>query len=140
MFYVDTSVWVSAITEEAKSENVRLWLQQFDSDELAISDWVVAEFSSALSVKIRTGQITSEQRALALGAFSTLVHDSLSILPIKGNHFRSAAVFADNHMTGLRAGDALHLAVAADHGAIVCTLDATMVTAGLLLGIETIVP
>lgn len=140
MYYVDTSVWVAAITEEAKSDDVRLWLEKFDSEIVAISDWVVAEFSSALSVKIRTGQITLEQRAVALGAFSTLVSESLSTLPIKSSHFQSAALYADNHLTGLRASDALHLAIAADSGALVCTLDTTMAAAGSLLGIETILP
>jgi len=140
MFYVDTSIWISAVTEEAKSEDVRSWFSEFDSEKLAISDWVVAEFSSALSLKIRTGQITLEQRAIALGAFSTAVHESLSVLPVMSSHFRSAAVFADNHLTGLRASDALHLAVAADHGAAVCTLDKVMITAGVFLGIETFAP
>lgn len=140
MFYVDTSVWVSSITHEAKSEDVRSWLTRFNSEELAISDWVVTEFSSALSLKVRTGQISLEQRAAALGTFSTAVHNSLKILPIETSHFRSAALFADNHLTRLRAGDALHLAVAADHGAIVCTLDAVMISAGALLGIETVAP
>lgn len=140
MFYIDTSAWVSAVTEEAKSEHVRSWLNQFEPEELAISDWVLVEFSSALSLKIRTGHFTQEQRAVALGAFSTAVRDSLSLLSVESNHFRSAAVFADNHLTGLRASDALHLAVAADHGTVVCTLDAVMLTAGRLLGIETISP
>jgi len=140
MFYVDTSVWVAAIAEEAKSDDVRSWLGRFDSEEVVISDWVVTEFSSALSLKIRTGQIRLEQRAAALSAFSNLVSDSLSTLPVKTRHFRSAALFTDNHLTGLRASDALHLAVAAENGAAVCTLDATMASAGPLLGIETIVP
>lgn len=140
MFYVDTSVWVSAITKEPRSDDVWRWLEEFSDERFTISEWVVAEFSSALAVKLRTGQITLEQRAIALSEFSTTVSESLKILPIKSSHFRSAAVFADNYRIGLRAADALHLAVAADFGAVVCTLDTTMMAAGPLLGIETVTP
>lgn len=140
MFYIDTSVWVSAITEEPKSGNVWLWFEKFAAEKFAISDWVVTEFSSALSVKIRTGQITMEQRASALREFSATVNDSLQILPIRSGHFQSAALFADNHLTGLRAADALHVAVAADYGAIICSLDSTMTKAASLLGLEAVVP
>ena len=92
MFYVDTSIWISAVKKEAKSEDVRSWLDELGSKILVISDWVVAEFSSALSLKIKTGQISIEQRAIALGAFSTAIHDSVNVLPVKSSHFRSAAV------------------------------------------------
>jgi uncharacterized protein len=138
MLYVDTSVWVTSIVEEPRSIDVRSWMEQADPGELAISDWVLAEFSSALSLKVRTKQLDLDQRAAALGAFSAVISASLNILSISGRHFRSAAQFADNHATGIRAGDALHLAVAADHGAAVCTLDFTLAAAGPMLGIETI--
>src|SRR5262245_55727646 len=137
MSYVDTPVWVASIIEEPKSDEVRTWLLQTDPEEIAVSDWVVAEFSSALSVKVRTGQIDVEQRAEALGAFTSTVTESLYVLPILAGHFRTAARFANSHLSGLRAGDALHLAVAGGYGSAVCTLDRTLATAGPLFGIET---
>jgi uncharacterized protein len=136
MIYIDTPVWVVSIVEEPKSDDVRSWLQQTDPEEIAVSDWVVTEFSSALSVKMRTGQIDAEQRAAALGAFTSTVTESLYLLPIMAGHFRAAASYADNHFSGLRAGDALHLAVAGGYGASLCTLDKTLAAAGSLLGIE----
>ncbi|HWX27774.1 MAG TPA: hypothetical protein VNZ53_10105 [Steroidobacteraceae bacterium] len=39
-------------------------------------------------------------------------------------------------MLGLRAGDALHLAVCADHGATLCTLDHRLSDAGSALGVN----
>jgi uncharacterized protein len=137
MFYIDTPVWVASIVEESKSNDVRAWLLQTAPEEIAVSDWVVTEFSSALSVKVRTGQIDVEQQAAALVAFTTTVTESLYVLPILAGHFRTAARFANNHFSGLRAGDALHLAVARDYGATVCTLDKTLATAGPMFGIET---
>jgi uncharacterized protein len=52
--------------------------------------------------------------------------------------FRTAARFADQHALGLRAGDALHLAICADHGATLCTLDRRLSEAGPALGVKTI--
>ena len=48
-----------------------------------------------------------------------------------------AARFADQYALGLRAGDALHLAICADRGAIICTLDRRLAEAALALGVET---
>src|SRR5205807_6668753 len=95
------------------------------------------EFSSALSIKLRTGQINARHRADALAMFTRLSADSLAILPVSGLQFRAAARFADQHALGLRAGDALHLAICADHGATLCTLDRRLGEAGLALGVKT---
>jgi len=57
------------------------------------------------------------------------------VLPVTGSQFRAAARFADQHALGLRAGDALHLAVASEHGATVHTLDQRLADAGPVLGV-----
>jgi hypothetical protein len=43
----------------------------------------------------------------------------------------------DQQGLGLRAGDALHLAVAAEHGATLWTLDVRLAEAGPVLGVAT---
>ena len=48
-----------------------------------------------------------------------------------------AARFADQYELGLRAGDALHLAICVDHGATLCTLDRRLSGAGSALGVKT---
>jgi len=138
--YVDTSVLVAALTAEVKTPDVQTWLAAQSAGELVISDWVSTEFSSALSLKLRTGQITVKQRADALALFNQFRTESLVLLPVSPLHFRMAAQMADNHALGLRAGDALHLAVAADVGAILVTLDQTQAAAGEALGVPTGLP
>jgi predicted nucleic acid-binding protein len=69
--------------------------------------------------------------------FTRLAAESLSMLPIGAAQFRRAASFADRYELGLRAGDALHLAICADHGATLCTLDRRLAEAGTALGVPT---
>ncbi len=59
------------------------------------------------------------------------------MLPVTGAHFRGAAKFVDQHTLGLRAGDAIHLATASEHGATVHTLDRRLSAAGPVLGVPT---
>src|SRR5689334_1273092 len=123
MLYLDTPLLVAAFTNEAETERIQHWLGRQPEDNLAISDWVATEFTSALSIKLRTGQIDANDRAEVLAKFAQLAADSLTVVPVSRLQFRRAARFADQHTLGLRAGDALHLAVCADHGATLCTLD-----------------
>jgi predicted nucleic acid-binding protein len=88
-----------------------------------------------MAIKLRTGQIGLEQRAAALAIFNKLVAESFTVLGVTGGQFRTAAKFADQHALGLRAGDALHLAVASEHGATVHTLDRRLAEAGPALGV-----
>jgi len=121
--YLDTSLLVAALTNEVESERIQDWLADQSAETLAISDWVITEFSAALSVKLRTGQIGPDHRARALALFTRMMADSFMVLPVSVPHFRTAARFADRYDFGLRAGDALHLALAAEYGATLCTLD-----------------
>jgi uncharacterized protein len=136
MLYLDTSLLVAALTNETETERMQRWLGQQQADELAISDWVVTEFSSALSIKLRAGQINKNQRAEVLSLFTRLATDSLAVVPVSRLEFRTAARFADQHALGLRAGDALHLAICTDHGATLCTLDRRLANAGSALGVK----
>jgi predicted nucleic acid-binding protein len=136
--YLDTSVLVAALTNEAETARMQTWLGERHKGALAISGWVMTEFSSALALKLRSGRIEPVHRADALATLARLVADSLGILPVSAPQLYMAARFADRHELGLRAGDALHLAICADLGATLCTLDRRLAEAGAVLGVSTL--
>lgn len=140
MYYLDTSLLVAALTPEARTGGIQQWLADQSPDELHISDWVITEFSSALSIKLRAEHLTEAHRAEALAGFTSLVEDSFGVLSVSREDFRTAAHFADQANIGLRAGDALHLAIASAHGATLCTLDQKLLQAAPAMAVSTTQP
>jgi uncharacterized protein len=138
MLYIDTSVLVCALTKEQRTSSVQQWLALQAADQLQISDWVVSEFSSALALKLRTGQIGMTQRGGALAMFTQLTVNTFQVLPVERSAFRLAARFCDLPTLGLRAADALHLAICAEHGTTLCTLDQQLGQAAPLVGVASV--
>jgi predicted nucleic acid-binding protein len=128
---------VAALTNEARTSDAQAWLQAQPLDGVTISEWTITEFSSALSLKLRVGAISADQRALALASFSRLAERSFQVVAVTGAMFRKAATLADQYSLAIRAGDALHLAAALDHGVTVWTLDERIARAGPALGVAT---
>jgi predicted nucleic acid-binding protein len=138
MYYLDTSLLIAALTNEARTEEMQQWLVTQPTEELAISDWVITEFSGALSIKARTEELSAEQCADIRSVFTSLVEESLTVLALSRLDFHIAAQLADHYATGLRSGDALHLAVAKNHGMRLCTLDKGLEKAAQALGVSTL--
>lgn len=138
MLYLDASVVVTALANEAATDRTLAWLRGLPAGEIFISDWVTTEVSSALSIKVRTGQIDLMARPRILQEFNRMAQETFGIVEIRAPHFHNAARFADQHTLSLRAGDALHLAIASDHGLTLCTLDRRLAEAGPALGIATV--
>lgn len=126
MLYVDTSVLVALFTHEAKTAAVVKWYATC-TDELASATWCVTEFASALSIKQRTGQLTEAQAQAAWVKFERICANDLQLLPVEAMTFHKAAMLTLDAATGLRAGDAVHLACAIDAQAQgMVTLDAVL--------------
>ncbi len=126
MRYLDTSLVVATLTQEQNTGRIRTWLGEQSTGALAISGWVITEFSAAFPMELRTRQISIEEGSLLLAAFASLARTSFRILAIDPEEFWAAAIFLDAYELGLRAGDALHVAIASKIGAELVTLDRNM--------------
>ena len=111
MIYVDTSVWVALLTRETSTPVIGAWFARTDA-VLISADWMLTEFHSAISIKVRTGQIDTVQASSVLDLFEQLGAGGMTLAPVSRTAFRAAAALVDDPRHGLRGADALHLAVA----------------------------
>lgn len=138
MIYIDTSALVPAFIREPRSEAVLTWLETSGAG-LVVSEWAITEFSSAAAIKVRTGEIASAMAKHARARFLDFAQDHCSIaVPQRAEFRRAAALAADVHLK-LRAGDALHLAIAeaSKVQGILC-LDETMGAGAKTMGLDVV--
>jgi len=114
--YLDTSAAVPLFVPEPASDRVVAWFESC-TDTLVSSDWILTEFASALSIKVRRGELTQKHAKAAWDEFETFSRDGLRVLPVSRAAFAQAAQLARQIRSTLRAGDALHLAMAIESGA-----------------------
>ncbi|CAN5421503.1 type II toxin-antitoxin system VapC family toxin [soil metagenome] len=135
MFYLDASVVVANVIAEPFTHVVRDWWKAQPPETLAFSSWTLTETASALSMKVRRRDIEDSQRIEAQ-RFVRAMQNSFVRNPIDETHFLVARRFADQPSIGLRAGDALHVAIAADYEQTLVTLDRAMAESARLIGLD----
>lgn len=134
--YCDTSLIVAALTPEVATTRVRSWLDEQKAGTLFLSGWVLTEVSSALSMKVRTGALSVENRAVVLTEWAEMRRLYFGEVEVPVSAFDRAGQYAGQPELALRSGDALHIAIAALNGLCIASLDRAMVSAAVQLGIS----
>jgi predicted nucleic acid-binding protein len=136
MLYFDTSFLVPLILPEATSHIIGAFVRELSAEQFTVSHWARVEFSSLIAREIRMGGLDAQAAAQADTRFEAMLDDSFVILLPNADDFTLAKRFLGKFETGLRAGDALHLAIAANHRASkIYSLDKTLLKAGNSLGL-----
>ena len=144
MIYLDTSALVPLIVPEASSPKIKAWrdgLSERHAKELTLSVWALTEFASAMGLKVRNRELTRQQGESAVAFLRDEVAPKLNVLEVSATDFRLAEAMLQEFSLGLRAGDALHLAIASSGATsqFVC-LDRQLARAGAALGVKVFVP
>ena len=134
MIYVDTSVLGAIFFREPGAAELVARLERQRSGRLMISAWTLTEMASIGGIKQRIGAVDAEARQQALANFQRFASTQLGMTEIEPTDFRTAAVLIESP-TALRAGDALHLAVARRLNARVASLDQRLCRATMALGL-----
>ena len=135
MIYLDTSVVVALLTPEERSAQALDWFAQ-SRDPLISSDWLITETHSALGIKQRHHGLSSAARQAAGKQFECLLQGGVELRSLDRDRFRHAADLLQDPGLGLRAGDALHLAVALHSRCTrLASFDVRMQQAAMALGL-----
>lgn len=134
--YLDTSLIVAALVREPGTEAAKAYLAAARDEFLLASRWIVAEFSSALALKVRSGTITEAEQAAALAMLRRFSTARLRLVDVEARDFNAAAGLCDEIAAPLRAGDALHLATCKRTGSRLATFDNSMASAAKWLGLS----
>ena len=134
MFYLDTSFIAPLVIAESTSDAVEAWVLKVNPGELATGLWTQVELSSLVARKVRMGELPEAKADEVRRQFERVLGESFELLAPTSEDFATAARYLEVPKTGLRAGDALHLAIASNHGATkILTLDQGFIAAGRML-------
>jgi uncharacterized protein len=122
-YYIDTCVIISAVQVDAHTERICDWLSKRRASELVTSDWTLTETPSALGRLVRMKDISAEAAQTKWRDVQTWLADEFHVETPISSDFRKAAEYQTAWSLGLRAGDALHLAIADRLGITVVTTD-----------------
>jgi predicted nucleic acid-binding protein len=136
MRYADTCLLVSLFFRDTGTDAALAWLHAAGAEPIMASHWSLTEFSGAAGLRARAGQIALKLHREALTKFRCFAAARLTLTPPEPADFERAAALLDHFKTGLRAGDALHLAICTREGAIFCTADKMLVEAAMPLGVK----
>ena len=132
--YLDTSILLPTLIAEPMTEAVYGYLGA-DRKELLISDFAAAEVASALSRLVRMALLTEADASARLADFDAWRAAMSSPVDIGPSDARLAYIYVRRFDLGLRAPDALHLAIARRLDATLVTLDRRLATAARELGV-----
>ena len=136
MRYLDTSFLTPLIKQEATSERVTRFVAGLPVGELTISHWTRVEFSSMLAREVRVGGMDILAADKANTLFDAIIAESFTVLLPAPAEFDLARQYLARYESGLRAGDALHLAIACNHRATaIYSLDKLLIKAGTMFGL-----
>lgn len=136
-WYVDASLIVPTLVVESASEAAVNWFATVDTQEFFISAWVETEVASALAMKQRMGLLDATKSNVAESRFEFITSSVFSFAPISAASFREAASIIRITVTGVRAADALHLAIARRNSLGIATCDRVMHATALELKMTT---
>ena len=109
--YVDTSVLVALFINDSFSARADRFVVS-QSTPLIVSDFVTAEFASAISRRVRIKDVKAADARTAFADFDSWSTQATSRAEIQTSDVRTAASYLRRMDSTLRTGDAINIAIA----------------------------
>ena len=138
MIYFDTSALVPMFFKEATSTAIESLIRGLPHHIATLDDWTRVEFSSFLAKEVRMGGLSSTEAQAIDRRFEAEIRASFTTLGVTAADFDLAKVRLADHRSGLRSGDALHLAIATNNRVQgFCSFDKVLMRNAQALGLST---
>ena len=129
MIYLDTNLVVALCAREQDSDRVEAALAAI-KESLVTSEWTRVEFTSAIGIKVRNRELSEPLARRALADYYQAFEPGVNVVTPSRDDYVLAADYLQDLKSGLRGGDALHLAVAVNQKASrLLTLDKVFIKA-----------
>lgn len=135
MIYPDASALVCLFKPEVHSPRAAEIVDR-RRNTIQLSDFVIAEVSSALAAIFRQGRFDEGEAVVRFGLIDEWLAGFGSPVAVAHGDIAAATTFVRRSDLRLRAPDALHLAVCRRIGATLLTFDADQAVAATALGID----
>jgi uncharacterized protein len=132
-YYLDTSVVMSLFLTDSNSPAVQHWVNG-DSERFIVSGWVACEFLDNIGRLQRAGVLSGKEAVDLRAVVDHWLSEVCERLPIDDALFDVIAENLRDHTLALRSKDAVHLAVAVRHRAILVTSDRALASVCQKLG------
>jgi predicted nucleic acid-binding protein len=136
MRYFDTSFLAPLIREEAATAAVEAFMHRQAVGSLAASTWTRVELAGAIARHVRMGSADRSSARRVLDEFDDTLERRFVIWRPDVEDYDRARACVLRFDSGLRSGDAMHLAIAANRDAELISLDRLLLRAARTLGIK----
>jgi predicted nucleic acid-binding protein len=136
MHYFDASYLIPLVRVEPLSNRVESFIESLSPTGFVTSLWTLVECRSALAREVRMGKMSTDLFARCRRELDEFLSASVRLVLPGEEDYRLAVHMIEDHQSGLRAGDAMHLAMARRLGsAYLLTLDRKLAATAQAKGI-----
>jgi uncharacterized protein len=137
MYYVDTSVVIPLYIKEGTSNDCQTFVNSHKGN-LALSHWTMVQVYSGFSLLKRTKAVQATGMTALTRAFEQQAKLYFSLINLQIADFLAAKdhLAHDTFGLNLRAGDALHIAIAKNNQMQLVTSDSHMAKAAKVFGVK----
>ncbi len=133
--YLDASALLPLFIQESRTDEAH---QHLRGNVLVISDFAIAEFSSGVARRTRTGEIKESDATIVFTTFDAWIANAARRENLTTQDLANATVLIRRFDFGLRAPDALNIAITQRCNAYLLTFDGTMARSAHALGVNVV--
>ncbi|MDO9295884.1 type II toxin-antitoxin system VapC family toxin [Bradyrhizobium sp.] len=137
--YLDTSVVVALLLQDAHSSRTDTWLIR-EKPTILASDFCAVEFAAVVSRRVRMNRLTAETANLAFRRFDEWLSRNVQIVRCAPEHMAAAGQIVRDFTSKLSAPDAIHLAITRHSGATLATFDDRLAEAARWHAVPVMIP